>query len=333
MIEKDIKHWFVLRAIFHKEEKVRDKLRHAGIHCYVPMRFRTITEQGHRVRRLMPAITELVFVHDTEETIKEFKLHSKDTIYWLTKPSGNKREKIIVPDKAMNDFIRVTQQSELSVTYFHPEEINLNKGDRIIIHGGSFDGVEGILLKIKGKREKKLLVSIPNIVSAAVSIKPEMVEIIAHKRKKSSNPTSDVKELIRLATQMLTSPPSRSVQAAEWDLLYFEIQRLYDNLNNLQAYLPTLKGEMALSLLLAEKVLKQTISPQTQQRFLSALSNLGENTLMSVRMQLIGGILLPDSTLLSKARLTLADWNKAPTAPTDRQRAILEEAAMFSNKF
>ena len=326
MDETNNKRWYVLRAIFRKEEKVRDKLRRAGYHCYVPMCYRIETIKGHKVRRLVPAITELVFVYATQEDITNFKLHSKETVYWQTKPNGNKRERIVVPDKAMEDFIRVTQQSEQLVTYFRPEEVKLNKDDHIIIHGGAFDGVEGILLKVKGKREKQLLVSIPDIITAAVSIQPEMVELVTRKKTKSTNPSRDVKELIRLTKQMLTSPPSRIEQAIEWDMLYQEIQRLYDSLLPLQAYLPTMKGEMALSLVMAEKVLLQSVTSPTRQRFFNALSCLGEQTLMGVRMQLIGGTILPDDALLSKVRQTIELWN---IAPTDRQRAILTEAKLF----
>lgn len=327
MTDTNHKHWYVLRAIFRKEETVRDKLRRAGFRCYVPMCYHIVTERGHKVRHLTPAITELVFVYGTEENIKEFKLHSKETIYWLTKPKGDRREKIVVADKAMEDFICFTQQNEQSVTYFHPNEVNLNKGDHIIIHGGAFDGVEGILLKVKGKREKQMMVSIPGIITAAVCIKPEMVELLSRRPTKSTNPSRDVKELIRLTTQMLTSPPSRIEQATEWDMLYDEIQRLYESLKSLQAYLPTMKGEMALSLVMAEKVLFQSVTSTTRQRFLNAFSCLGEQTLLGVRMKLIGGIILPDDTLLSKARHTLTLWHNNPT---DRQRSILTEAELFT---
>ena len=152
------KHWYVLRAVFRKEIAVRDALRRAGFHCYVPMTYRLHIEKGHKVRRLVPAVSQLVFVYGSVTAITDYKLRSKDTIYWLTVPKANRRDKMIVPDKAMEDFIRITQQNEQSVTYFRPDELKLSKDDHILIHGGPFDGVEGVLLKVKGKREKQLLV-------------------------------------------------------------------------------------------------------------------------------------------------------------------------------
>jgi ribosomal protein L24 len=291
------------------------------------MCYRIETIKGHKVRRLLPAITELVFVHATSKAINDFKIHSKETIYWLTKPLGEHREKITVPDKAMEDFIRITQQNEQAVTYFQPDELSLHKGDHIIIHSGPFDGVEGTLLKIKGKREKQIIVSIPNIVSAAVSIKPEMVELISKKTAKSTDSARDSKELIRLATQMITSPPNRIEQATEYNLLYQEIRRLYESLKPLHGYLLTQEGELSLSLLMAEIIVLPTISSETQDRFRKALSALGNTTLMAVRMQFIGGIILSDETLANQARKMLIQWQSE--GPTDRQRAIISETSLF----
>lgn len=270
--------WYILRAVFRNELKVRDALRQAGFHCYVPMCYRVETIQGHKVRRLVPAITELVFVHATLEAISEFKLHSKYTIYWLTKPTGNTHEKIIVPDKAMDDFIRITQQTEQAVTYFRPEEIRLDKGDRIRIHGGAFDGVEGVLMKVKGKREKQLVVSIPDLAVAAVNVKPDVVEVIAQQRPASHNILGDAKDLIRLSTTMLTSPPDKETTRHEWDLLFREIQGFYQSLLPRKGYIAATEAQLSLSLLLAERVLG-SVTESTLQRCRTAASRLRSSRL------------------------------------------------------
>ena len=243
--------------------------------------------RGHKTRKLVPAITGLVFVYGEEEKIGEFKSRLKETVYWVMTSLDGQRVKLIVPDKAMNDFIRITEQSERSVTFFRPDEIRLNKGDKILIHGGPFDGVEGILLKVKGKREKQILVSIPQIVTAAVSIRPEMVELISSKASasKSSDPAKDAKELIRLSEQMLTAAPDKECQENEWNILYNEICRLHESLKLLKGYLPRLEGEMALALLMAEAALGQSISQQTLQRYDIAMAKLRDGSQLKIRMQ------------------------------------------------
>lgn len=283
------KHWYVLRAIFRKELAVRDGMRRAGFHCYVPMTYRVEVVKGHKIRRLVPAISELVFVHAYSDAINDYKLHSKETIYWLTKPDGERRQKIIVPDKSMEDFIRITQQNEQNVTYFRPEELGLNKGDHIIIHGGPFDGVEGILLKIKDKREKQLIVSIPDIAAVAVSIRPDMVELKSKHTSPSNDSLHDARELIRLSTQMLTAAPDRTAQEHEYNMLHNEINRLYNSLRGLKGYLPSLEGQISLSLLLAERTMG-SVTDTTLLRCRTAASRLRPSKL---RDQLIAALETP----------------------------------------
>ena len=252
---------------------MRDGLRRKGFRCYVPMTYKVSEVKGHKVRQLVPAVSELVFVHGSAEDIQNYKIHSKETIYWLTTPLGERREKIIVPDKAMQDFIRVTQQNELSVVYFRPDEVPLAQGDHILIHGGPFDGVEGVLLKVKGKREKQLLVSIPNLVAAAVSIRPDMVELKSKNVTPSQDSQRDSRELIRLSTQMLTAAPDMVSQEHEYNMLQNEIKRLYESLRNLKGYLPSLEGQISLSMLLAERTLG-SVTEATLKRCHAAISRL-----------------------------------------------------------
>lgn len=269
----DVNFWYVLRALYRSELKVRDGLRRAGIRSYVPMKWEIYSSGGHKLRRLVPAIRELVFVYASSEAINDYKLHSKETVYWLTKPKGAKREKIIVPDKAMDDFIRVTQQAEQAVTYFRPEELKLSKGDRIRIHGGALDGVEGVLMKVKGKRAKQLVVSIPDLADAAVSVKPDVVEVLVQQREASRDVIGDSKELISLSSRMLTSPPDKDFFQHEWDLLYREIQSLYHSLVTRKGFIPATEAQLSLSLLLAERAL-DSVTDTTVQRCRTAATRL-----------------------------------------------------------
>jgi transcription antitermination factor NusG len=267
------KHWYVLRAIFKQELKVRDYLRSHGFRCYVPMSWQVKDVRGRRERRLIPAITELVFVYGDEKELSECKSRCRETVYWLMTQRNGRSEKLIVGNKAMDDFISVTEQSEREVTYFRPDEISLVKGDRIRIHGGAFDGVEGVLMKVKGKREKQLMVSIPDLAVAAVSVKPDVVEVVSQQCESSHNILGDAKELIRLSTTMLTSPPDKETSRHEWDLLYYEIQALYQSLLPRKGYIAATEAQLSLSLLLAERFLG-SVTESTLQRCHNAASRL-----------------------------------------------------------
>ena len=321
--------WYVLKTSSRQVLAVRDCLRRAGLCCFVPMCYKVETQKGRKVRHLVPAVTNLVFVHATIESISDFKLRLKYSFHWLTVPkAGHPHEKMVVPDKAMNDFIRVTQQNEQAVTYFRPEELSLNRGDRILIHGGVFDGVEGVLLKVKGKRDRQLVISIPGITAAAVSIRPEIVEIVSEKIKTSHNLQGDCRELIRLSTRMLTSPPDHHAQAPEYDMLSYEIRRLYESLRPLKGFMASVEGELALSLMMAEQVSGQW-QAETEERFMRALHKQKAHSLLQVRMLSIGGALLNQPELLQQANQTINLWKV--NGPTTRQEYVIAEAGLFAN--
>ena len=66
----------------------------------------------------------------------------------------------------------------IRLIYLQPDEINLAQGTRIRIHGGEFNGYEGVFIKLKGKRNKRVVVDIDNLIALAVEISPELIEVI-----------------------------------------------------------------------------------------------------------------------------------------------------------
>lgn len=280
-----MKHWFAFRVPFHRELFVRDALRKQGLRCYVPLCYQVEVHHGHKVRRLVPAVNSLVFVYGYVEDIMSAKAWLRDVAYWLTRPvmGQAQREKVIIPDKQMNDFIRVTEQREAQVIYFLPDEVSLAKGDRIRIHGGAFDGVEGVLLKVKSRRSRQLVVSIPDLVVAAVSIQPDVVEVIAAQHQTSRDMGADSKQLVRLATQLLTTPPDKLSQANEYHLLHREVLRLYQSLLPLHGYLASAEGELSLALLLAERAMGM-VSDSTVSRCKEVITRLRDTSHLKSRL-------------------------------------------------
>lgn len=321
--------WYVLRTVFHGELKVRDGFRRAGLRCFVPLKWELKTLQGHKLRKLVPAISGLVFVRGLESDINEYKVHTKDTVYWTMCLMNGRREKLTVTDKVMDNFIRITQQEERNVSYYHPDEISLSRGDHIIIHGGPFDGIEGILLKVKGRRERQLVVSIPSVCAAAVSLSPEVVEVKNRHTTSSNNMTHDSRELIRLSTQLLTAAPDKVTDATEYNMLFSEVRRLYESLYMLRGYLRDREGELVLSLLMAEHVLGLH-NVGTVERFRKAMAALGIRSLLKLRMAVIGGSLLHDVDLLTHSRQEISRIKTS--APSERQLGLIREMEKWQGR-
>lgn len=183
--------WFVLNAVFGRELRVKELLEIQGIEAFVPMRYLIKMKRGHKERVLVSAISNYVFVHTTKEILENFKADILSRyafpVYFVTRKIGDRRAIVTVPDHQMREFIRVASQLEEDILYFHPEDIQLEKGDRVRIIGGELDGLEGTLLKVKGKRSKRVVVSIAGVAAvAAYYISPDLIQVISRESEKGS---------------------------------------------------------------------------------------------------------------------------------------------------
>jgi transcription antitermination factor NusG len=94
--------------------------------------------------------------------------------------NSRSREKIIVSDEQMKHFIVVASLHTEKLIYLKPEEINLKKGTPVRIIGGPFDGVEGIFIKVKGARSRRVVVLIQGVTAVATTeIEPDLIEVIS----------------------------------------------------------------------------------------------------------------------------------------------------------
>ncbi|WP_294601585.1 UpxY family transcription antiterminator [uncultured Bacteroides sp.] len=174
--------WYAMYA-YKKELHVQKELKKENIESFIPMCYTIKEHHGRKERVLVPAISNLVFVRTTKSVLTEFKTRNP-YLQYITQKTDSGRKIIIVPGCQMQDFIRVAQKYEEDLTYYKPEEICLEKGQKVRVHGGAFDGVEGVLLKVKGKRSKRIVIKIPGIVAIATAyIEPEFIEIIKPGRR------------------------------------------------------------------------------------------------------------------------------------------------------
>lgn len=78
----------------------------------------------------------------------------------------------------MDRFIQAVSSSD-SPKYYLPEEITPQMcGRKIRIIGGSLNGYEGCLLKIRGSKIKRLLVELKGYLAVAVEVLPEYIQFV-----------------------------------------------------------------------------------------------------------------------------------------------------------
>lgn len=272
--------WFSIGCTsLQKELKVRDDARRYGLEAFVPLTYVVKTQRGQKHRALVPAISKLLFVKGTLEEVKDYIQHAHFVVFIRKSTFSNKEDYLTVPTKAMEDFIAVTEHHEEHVTYFRPEEISLQEGDKIRIKGGLYDGREGIIMRIKGKRNKHLVVQIPGMLIAAIELSPEMIETTpsALREKPSKDIDKDKKLLLETAQRLLFDIPDKYQKENEYYLLLSELKRARERLKAFKGYTPASEAELALPMYLAAVKLNDGI-PEAEMRLKNAVNKLKDSS-------------------------------------------------------
>lgn len=170
--------WFAMRATYNRELRAGDYLTAKGLEVFIPFKKVIKSVGGVKRKVAVPAIKSLFFVKATKEALKQAK-YGQEYIQYMTKREGERNIPIIVPDYQMEQFIKVVQDDTIEKTFFTPDEVNLSLGSRVKVHGGAFDGMEGVLAKIKGKRNRQFFIKIDGIVAVKTIVEnAELLEVI-----------------------------------------------------------------------------------------------------------------------------------------------------------
>jgi ribosomal protein L24 len=296
-----------------KELKVRDDIRNYGLEAFVPLKYQIKTIKHQKHRALVPAIPGLMFAKGTLDSLKDYiQNHSHFAVYLRKSTFSDKKDYLTVRTKDMEEFIAVTEDHEAHITYFRPEEINLQAGDRIRVKGGLYDGKEGIVMRIKGKRNKHLVVQIPGMLVAAVELQPELVELPStgsgteKKRsldvarddkgrfdkfldkpsgkaerndriKPSKDVEGDKKLLFEYANRLLFEINDKYKEDTEYFLLMSEVKRAKARLASFKGFTPATEAELALPMFMAAVLLQEGVEP-CKERLIKAMDRLKESS-------------------------------------------------------
>ena len=171
--------WFAMSAPYCNEMRAKTLLESKNIECFVPMCYKIVESRlGAKSRKLVPAIHNMIFAHTTKERIQEVKSGVR-YLQYRVKPEKGKNVPIVVPDEQMAHFMAVCNSGNENLKYLLPSEVNLERGTRIKVVGGFFDGIEGRFVKVKGIRNKRVVVSIDGLASVALAeITDGLIEVV-----------------------------------------------------------------------------------------------------------------------------------------------------------
>lgn len=171
-------HWFAMRVTYQREMAVRDVLDMQGFTTYLPMRYQLRVIAGKRKRICVPAIRNLLFVRSSKDRLQRVKAKLPHLQYMTSKIEG-RNQPIVVPDYQMRDFIAVTSAESRDYKFYAPAELQAPRGAHVRLHGGPLDGVEGHFVRLKGRRNKRVLVELDSVVSVVVEVVgTDFIEII-----------------------------------------------------------------------------------------------------------------------------------------------------------
>ncbi len=170
--------WFPMRVTYSREMMVKQSLEDFGIECFVPLRYVPIKGKHPRHQELKPAINNLIFVHSCRGIITELKMTRKELAplrYMMRSVLGidqehNNSEIMTVPDKQMEDFIRVASVQDDRIFYIENLAFAGKPGQRVKVVEGDFSGVEGTIKRIK--KNKCVVVQIEDVAAVAIAFLP-----------------------------------------------------------------------------------------------------------------------------------------------------------------
>lgn len=147
-----------------------------GFEVFTPMKWKLSEKQGRRERKAVPVMQDLLFVHDSKCRLGPV-VDRTPTLQFRFVRNGF-CEPMTVRDAEMERFIQAVGNLD-GVRYFRPDEISPEMfGCEVRIVGGPFDGYEGRLLSIRGSKKKRLIVELPDLLTAGIEINPEYIQML-----------------------------------------------------------------------------------------------------------------------------------------------------------
>lgn len=159
--------WYVARVTYQRELIAHHLLEELGVESFVPTEKvkRPRSGGGYTIREVAK-VHNYIFIHTSEERLKEIKQHHIPYLRLVMAPENGRRVAQYVRAKEMEDFMRVCRSEKWRLV---EPEVVLNVGDRVRILTGPLAGVEGVYVRTSARHEKSVVVQIEGVVAVATA--------------------------------------------------------------------------------------------------------------------------------------------------------------------
>jgi len=172
-VEKNVRKWYVLRDL--RRPNVKDRayhiLKRKKLEVFTPTKKVTVSLRNSKITVERSIIADLLIVKSSISELKKYVTQDNKLQYRYI--PGGWQKKMYVKDEEMKRFKRAVSAAS-DVSYYSPEEYSPSRiGEPITIKGGAFDGEEGILLSVNGKKKKSIVVRLANLFVAVIELKSQ----------------------------------------------------------------------------------------------------------------------------------------------------------------
>ena len=173
---RDDIHWYPMRVTYARSLPLKHFLDTEGIENFVPMRYDWVEDFRGKHFRLKPAVENLIFIHSSQAEITNLKMTRQACVnlrYMMRKNgTGSKvsSEIMQVPDRQMENFIRVASILDERVMFLDDPNFTFRPGTKVQVTEGPFAGVCGYVKQIK--RQKRVVVQLDGIAAVAITFVP-----------------------------------------------------------------------------------------------------------------------------------------------------------------
>lgn len=163
----DKNRWFALRVPYGRELRLKVLLDSMSISNFVPMQNKKTIIDGKDANIVVPAIRNLIFVNTTRSLLDELKVKVEESTPFRYIIDKSTNLPIEVPSKDMEHFIAVAGSMDEQLIYLTEIKPTLIGGDKVVVTGGIFAGVEGNVVRIK--KDRRVMVSIDSIAAVVTA--------------------------------------------------------------------------------------------------------------------------------------------------------------------
>ena len=172
--------WYVLRVTYQREMIAKRRLDELSTESFVPTKLVRVTLQnGRKSLQRRALVHNYIFIHATRATIDQIKSFELPYLRYVMHTVNGVRQAMVVPEQQMRSFMLVTGTEDERLMLLDAQSEQLTSGTRVRVTGGIFAGAEGLLVKVAGARERRVVVRIEGIAAVATPrIERELLEKI-----------------------------------------------------------------------------------------------------------------------------------------------------------